>query len=496
MTPGHARTLTGGRRLAACAAASVALHALALAALAVAPAAQTRPTPDLSGGDDEEPEELVYVDIEEPPEAPEAHVPVAPGPEPSPAPEPIPEPAPVTEPDPIPDPDLALADAGVHDADADSDAADAGLPPDAGLVRDAGPGPLPHTGDAGAAPHPHAGDAAPHVAAGPRDAGPASAAAIAAGGDAGPIPAGAAADLTAYAPPGDVVTVLLRLDRIRGTPWEDRVRAIVEPMPDYQAIIGGRDIDLADHLDLLVITSSEPQSITATTLAARSRKRDAAIRELLDHDGAPIDWRDVRGGQLGTRRPGPARHPSDPRVYLLPAALSDWLVLARPEHLGPLLDAPAGGASDPPDWLAAIPDIAAEAGEEEEGPIAVVSATGFPRSVHIPRVGEIAAPRHAAMAVEIDPRGFRIRGTLTFEDEDRAMAFEAAARASIERLVGSPFGRLFLRQMHAYNAARGLSFHRIGERVGYATSVSIADGRAALDFAAEWTARYFGQPPR
>jgi hypothetical protein len=52
-----------------------------------------------------------------------------------------------------------------------------------------------------------------------------------------------------------------------------------------------------------------------------------------------------------------------------------------------------------------------------------------------------------------------------------------------------------LRQMHAYHAARGLSFQRAGERVAYATSVSIADGRAALAFAADWTARYFGVTP-
>jgi hypothetical protein len=125
----------------------------------------------------------------------------------------------------------------------------------------------------------------------------------------------------------------------------------------------------------------------------------------------------------------------------------------------------------------------------------VVSARGLPHTLRIPRVGAIPAPRHVAMAVEIDPQGFRIRGTLTFESEERAEAFEEVARERLPNLVDSVAGRLILRQMHAYNAARGLSFQRVGERVGYATSVSIADGRAALAFAAEWTARYFGVAP-
>jgi hypothetical protein len=444
---------------------------LAVLSVAFVPSA---PTPEPAAPDERDAEELVYVDIdiEEAPEAPEAHVPVEP--------EPVPEPEPVIDPDPIVDP---LPDP-VSDYDLD-----AGVPPDA---LD-----FPEQFDAGAVDPQRADhDADVLVAIGARDAGPHTATATGASGEGGtePIPAGAAADLAPYAPEGDIITVLLRLDRIRGTPWESRVRAIVEPMPDYQAIIGGRDIELADHLDLLVISSFEPQAITATTLAARSRGQADALRQLLAHEHAPITWRAAQGGTLGERRPGPAHHQGDPRVYLLPAGLENWLVLARPEQLGAIVTPGqlSGSLDDLPAWLRALPAIAAEAGEDEDGPIAVVSARGFPDTLRLPRLGILPAPRHMAMAVEIDPRGFRIRGTLTFASEERAEAFERVASEQLPSLVDSVAGRLILRQMHAYNAARGLSFQRVGDRVGYATSVSIADGRAALAFAAEWTARYFG----
>ncbi len=469
------------RRISASAAASLALHALALVLWGAlsGPTARAPETAEGPTGDEDDDVIFVDIDIEAPPEAPKAHAPVEPEPEPEP--EPIPEPEIEDEAVVVPDP--AAADAGPPSADAlltedAGPAIDAGPPADAAespaLARDAETGPP--------------GDAAAHVARSPRDAASDELGELfgEGAGERGPIPAGAAADLRRYAPEGDVITVLLRLDRIRDTPWEERVRGIVEPMPDYRAIIGGRDLELADHLDLLVISSFEPQSVTATTLAARSRERAAALRELLDHDGAPIAWRDVALGKLGERLPGPAHHRADPRVYVLPAELEHWLVLARPEHIGAL------DKSEPPNWVRALPDVAAEAGEKPDGPIAVVSASGLPDSLQIPRVGVFPAPSHVAMAVEIDPQGFRIRGTMTFASEERAEAFEERAREAVDRVTGSATWRIILRRMHAYNALRGLSLQRAGERVGYATSVSIADAQTALDFAADWTARYFG----
>ncbi len=502
--------------MAASIAASLALHALAvaLASLLSLPngeraASEAMPDEDDDGGR----EELVHVDIdiEEPPEAPEAHAPEAPEDpatvEPSPPDEPSAEL--VAEP---PPPDAgayeARSDAALADPPPDAgvaiDASDAGAPgedaqpPDAGAPRrDAGPtDPVyaAETKDAG----PAADDATPPADAGAAELAAASAAVAAAEGDGDgePPPPGAAADLARYAPEDDVLTLLLRLDRLRGTPWEDRVRAILEPMPDYRAIIGGRDIALTDHLDLLLISSHRPESVTATTLAAKSRDPAEALRELLNHEGAPVSWRERPGGTLGERRAGANHHPADPRVYVLPSELENWLVLAHPDDVDTLVT-PSGDDPELPGWLAASPELAAEAGagsEPEDGPMAVVSASGFSRTLRVPGVGGIPAPHHLAAAIEIDPQGFRLRGTLTFEDEERAREFEEIATRELDDFLAAPYGRAILRQMNAYNAARGLSLSRVGRRIGYATSVSVADGRAALDFAAAWTARYFRVP--
>ena len=368
-------------------------------------------------------------------------------------------------------------------------------------------------------------DAGPHDDAGPVDAG--SAVATASGLDGGPPgsppsdagvtgttqtatasrpatppgPPGTAADFRPYVPQGDKVTVLLRYDRLRGTPWAKLADAILAPMPDYRAIVGRRNTPLAELFDVLLISSRNPTDVTATNLVARTRRSPAELRRYLDSKDTPVRWRAVRGGVLGKRLASATKLERDNRVYLLP--FPDWIVLARAKYLGePARGAPPAGAPTEldavradetalPDWLRRARSVEVESGLDR-GPIAVMSVSGIKHTeLDLPQVGVVPVPVHAALAIEMAKQGFYVRGTLTFSTADRAQAFQRALEVARTRLLDATWGQLLLKNFHAYHALKGLTMRRRDTRVTYATSISIADGKAMMILAADWARRFY-----
>jgi hypothetical protein len=371
-------------------------------------------------------------------------------------------------------------------------------------------------------------DAGPHDDAGPEgDAGTAVASASAldggpeapsAAGDAGvpgppgetttasrpatpPGPPGTAADFRPYVPQGDKVTVLLRYDRLRGTPWSKLADAILAPMPDYRAIVGNRNTPLADLFDVLLISSRNPTDVTATNMVARTRRAPAELRRYLDSKDTPVRWRAVRGGVLGKRLASATKLERDNRVYLIP--FPDMIVLTRTKFLGdPVREAPAPGAPADldavradetalPDWVRRARTVDVESGADR-GPIAVMSVSGIKHTeLDVPQVGTVPVPVHAALAIEMAKQGFYVRGTLTFSTVERAQAFQRSLEAARSRLLDATWGQLLLRNFHAYHALKGLTMRRRDARVTYATSISIADGKAMMVLAADWARRFY-----
>ena len=368
-------------------------------------------------------------------------------------------------------------------------------------------------------------DAGPHDDAGPVDAGTAVASASELDGgplgsppsDAGvtgttqtatasrpatqPGPPGTAADFRPYVPQGDKVTVLLRYDRLRGTPWAKLADAILAPMPDYRAIVGNRNTPLAELFDVLLISSRNPTDVTATNLVARTRRSPAELRRYLDSKDTPVRWRAVRGGVLGKRLASATKLERDNRVYLLP--FPDWIVLARAKYLGePARGAPPAGAptdldavradeTSLPDWLRRARSVEVESGLDR-GPIAVMSVSGIKHTeLDLPQVGVVPVPVHAALAIEMAKQGFYVRGTLTFSTAERAQDFQRALEAARTRLLDATWGQLLLKNFHAYHALKGLTMRRRDTRVTYATSISIADGKAMMILAADWARRFY-----
>ncbi len=369
------------------------------------------------------------------------------------------------------------------------------------------------------------GDAAAEVAmvAG-GDGGPGMPGATAEAGDAGvagmdqqpavegaPTTAGTAANLLAYFPAGHVITVLVRFDRLRKTEWAEPATRLFQPMPDYRALFGGRDVALADQLDMLVISTPRPRDATATTLVGHTRMSRAQMRDFLANPGAPIEWKAARGGMLGRR--SHTLVPNDRRVLLSP--WRGWFVLAPPQDL-PGLTAPAKGNLDQievrgtlPAWLATIRTIEQEttqapapgkpAPAADRGPALVLTLKGPGTRYRFPDVGlgvtSAPSPERVSLAMELVQQGWLVRGNIVFASEADAAELVQIVQDAQTRITDSHIFSALLKKQHALNAITGLSLARSGARVSYATSVSIADARALLAVAAQMLDSYFANPP-
>jgi hypothetical protein len=502
--------------------ASLLLHVLAVVVMHIA---GIEPAPELA----DEPI-LVDFDINEAPPPPEAEMPVpeqaqAPAPEPELVQATPEETVPAPEPEPEPEPEgIAVFDAGPAPADAGVPPDAVAPPADAALVAgqngDGGAAAIAAAADAGA---PDAGrlaeraiDAGPAagtaVAAAAIDTGPGSATATTAPGTPGQPGAGTATaagtpstsdvNLLAYLPPGDVVSVMVRFDRLRGWPWAAQAEAILAPMPDYRALIGDRKAALSEIFDFIIISTPQPREVTATTLVGRTRRSNAEMRAFIDQPQAPVSWYAARGGAAGRRLPSPLIVPGDARLFLQPKP--SWTVLAQPRYLGVLpqradgnIDTITASDADLPDWLGRVPAIEEATGTiKERGPVLMVTIQGLlPRRFNAPYVGELRTPRRITLAVEIARGGFYVRGAMLFDTDAQAEAFIASIGKARTDLTASPLGKALLRRFHIYHALNGLTFQRNGTKVAYATSISVADARGLLDRAAAEVRAFFAPQP-
>jgi hypothetical protein len=200
--------------------------------------------------------------------------------------------------------------------------AEGGSPPSP--VKDAGPKPRPK-------PRP------PRVVEAPPD-----------GGAAPPRPQ----SVRSYAPQGSRVTALMRIDRLRDTPYASVVDAVLMRLPDRRDLLEGTDLDLYRDVDVLLLATPDPVDPAVTFLAVRHHLTDAALRAALEKGaratGRKLTWRTERG------RPFAERHAVDKEVRqrderLILLAAPHLAVVTPPAYRtlilqGPTKKANAGGA--------------------------------------------------------------------------------------------------------------------------------------------------------
>jgi hypothetical protein len=139
-----------------------------------------------------------------------------------------------------------------------------------------------------------------------------------------------------YGPGNAIFSALLRLDRVRGTAFEEPVRKIMELVPDYRIALENTGVDPINDLNSMFMASAQPQYLQQTFLAVRHNLSDEAMKTALDgRFEAPMQWRPYRGIESRELVPDTSRY-QDPRKILL--ARPGLAVLARPEWLPQLTD--------------------------------------------------------------------------------------------------------------------------------------------------------------
>lgn len=108
-----------------------------------------------------------------------------------------------------------------------------------------------------------------------------------------------------YGPAGSRVTVLMRIDRLRGTPYTASVDALLMRLPDRRDLLEGTELDLYRDIDALLVATPNPLDPKVTFLAVRHRLTDTALREALERGaratGRTLKWRSERGRPFAER---------------------------------------------------------------------------------------------------------------------------------------------------------------------------------------------------
>jgi hypothetical protein len=167
--------------------------------------------------------------------------------------------------------------------------------------------------------------------------------------EAGPAPT---SDLGAYGPDGSRLTVLMRLDRLRGTDYAAPVDELLVWLPDRRELLYGTRLDLFMDFDALLVATPNPLDPSVTFIAARHHLDDARLRAELNQGAKATDrtltWRTQNGRPIAERRARQGAAPRrDDRLIMLAAP---GLAVMTPRSYRALLLAPAappdGGAGD------------------------------------------------------------------------------------------------------------------------------------------------------
>jgi hypothetical protein len=183
-----------------------------------------------------------------------------------------------------------------------------------------------------------------------------------------PTPPPRPQSVRSYGPAGSRVTVLMRIDRLRGTPYTDSVDALLMRLPDRRDLLEGTDVDLYRDIDALLVATPNPLDPAVTFLAVRHRLTDSALRDALERGaratGRTLKWHSERGRPYAERlAAGPGRpgvvtggRRRDERLVLLvapklavvtPPAYRRLILRGRPAVRAGGAGG-AGGATEPP----------------------------------------------------------------------------------------------------------------------------------------------------
>ncbi|TXD34166.1 hypothetical protein FRC98_19205 [Lujinxingia vulgaris] len=243
-------------------------------------------------------------------------------------------------------------------------------------------------------------------------------------------------DMRHYGPGNARMTALVRLDRLRGAPYQQQASRLIQAVPDYRILLETTGLDPITELDAIFMASANPNHLHETFLAVRHRYDNSELRELLDGRFAePPPWSE--GG-----RPARALVPDtgryrDPRQVVL--AARGLALVGKPGWFGHFdrriaSDSEiADGAQLPEnfrllDGLRRIEEVA-----EEQNTIALISASGL--VYYAPGIGTL--PRFEAVRLSLThPANPRLTIDLRFRSESQAASFAESCPSLQRRIIG------------------------------------------------------------
>lgn len=304
-----------------------------------------------------------------------------------------------------------------------------------------------------------------------------------------------ATDITTFAPTAtDHAGVMIRFDHIRGSTLGAAAEALLSTLPDHRKVVGNTGKKVVNTFDLVLITSSNPSSQTATNMAALMAIAPDRMRTILSNRVSPTRWVSVRGGALGQGTPHSVYY--DPRQYLI--AMPDWITLAMPVSYGQLTTPRSGGLDVfparklLPPWLDRVPSLARVRSSKGQL-VALAALNKLPASMALPLVGTLPLPRRAVLALERHRHTDVVSGELHFDTSAAARAFTrtaVTARQMLSIYTPQPGGP----QIPALPALRQLLLRQVGVRVQFSVATTRKQTVELTHYATGIIARAMGVP--
>ena len=281
--------------------------------------------------------------------------------------------------------------------------------------------------------------------------------------DAGPFSTDKVA-LGSLAPGDAALMLLLRMDRLRKSPYEREVRQLLEVFYDHKTLLWSSGLDPIKDFEAMLIATPNPYRVTRTFLAVRHNLSSRVMRRSLNraarYQGKRMRWSRQHSGLQGTI-PSPPRHPKDPRVVILKRSV---VMLTDPAHI-PLLALNQPTPGRPPDagvahtpWIQRLEQMEGTGGQGGEGPGMLLQAINLPRLIRLPR--DFKTPLAFRLTIPATAPA-EPHALLTFASDSDAKIFLAAIPRRIKQAKRS----LLLRFMGVTDLLEQIKLTRKGKIV-------------------------------
>lgn len=231
--------------------------------------------------------------------------------------------------------------------------------------------------------------------------------------------------------PGDAaVTLAVRCDHIRRSPYKKAVRGLLEVFYDHRMLLWSSDIDPVRDFDALLIATPNPYRITRTFLAVRHRLPRktfrASLNRAVESDAGQMNWT-AEGADWVGRIPSPPRLRHDPRILIERNGL---LLLLEPRLRAQLAARRGRGPKGPQTLIDALMAVGGE--EDKQGPSSepalIVDAVNLSRLVLLPP--DVPTPKRLRLTLPATSPT-RVTGRAWLRSRKEARRFFDAAQSRL-----------------------------------------------------------------